>query len=394
MADCLMPTYDPLPVHISRGDGVYLYDEKGQPYLDTFSGLGVTILGHNHPQVRDTLIEQSQMLIHTSNALRHAHQSTLAETLCGLTGLQRAFIGNSGTEASELAIKLAMLHGRQRGIPAPKIVVLNEGFHGRTYGAMSGSMVIRSRPDFAPLLDDFISVPQGDQAALQALADTRNDIVAIWLEPITGSSGVRIPPPDYLMFCRQLCDQNDWLFMADEIQCGLGRTGAFLECLRQFVQPDVVTLAKGLGNGLPIGACLTTDTLGRQVTVGRHGTTFGGNPLCTRVAQTVMDIVQGDSLAERAVLLGDRIQAQLRESIGTHPAVQAIRGQGLMIGVALSRPLPELKTLGLSEGLLLNITGNPPVLRLLPAFIFSEADIDTLVSKLTRVFEQLPSEDS
>ncbi|MDD3652387.1 MAG: aspartate aminotransferase family protein [Immundisolibacter sp.] len=384
-ASCLMPTYRRLPVSFCRGRGLRLWDAQGNEYLDAIAGVGVTALGHAHPELAQVIAEQAACVLHTSNLVEIEWQERLARRLCALTGLAAAFFCNSGAEANEAALKLARLHARRRGVTAPLILTLENSFHGRTLATLSATGNPAVKEGFAPLVDGFLHVPADDPAALEAVARSRPEVVAVLLEPVQGEGGVRSLSAAYLQAVRRLCDRHGWLMMVDEVQTGLGRTGAWFGYQHAGVQPDVLTLAKGLGNGIPIGACLAGAAAADLFAPGSHGSTFGGNPLACRVACTVLDILARDDLPRRARRLGERLRAGLQAAIGTLPGVEAIRGPGLMVGIALDRPVDELPRLALERERLLLGVARGGTLRLLPALIASEPDIDDIVARVARL---------
>jgi acetylornithine aminotransferase len=377
MSEFLMSTYKRLPVTFERGEGAWLWDTDGRRYLDAVAGVAVCGLGHAHPAIRDALCDQAGRLVHTSNLYGIALQERLGERLAGLSGMQRAFFCNSGAEANEAAIKLARLHGSRRGIALPRIVVTEGSFHGRTLATLTATGNKKVQAGFAPLVEGFVRVPYGDAAAIEALA-SEGDVVAVLVEPIQGEGGVNVPPDDYLARIRRVCDATGWLMMLDEIQTGIGRTGRLFGFEHAGVVPDVVTLAKGLGNGVPIGACLARGTAAELFGPGSHGSTFGGNPLACRAALAVLDTLQADGLPARAAALGERLLAGFRARLAGTPGVVDIRGRGLMVGIELDRPCADLVGQALSRGLLINVT-NDKVIRLLPPLVLQDAEADALV---------------
>jgi acetylornithine/N-succinyldiaminopimelate aminotransferase len=376
-----MQTYARLPVAFSRGEGVWLYDENGEKYLDALAGVAVNGLGHAHPRLAKALCEQAGTLIHTSNIYRIPAQERLADRLCELSGLDRVFFCNSGAEANEAAIKLARLHGHNRGIDNPAIVVMERSFHGRTMATLSATGNRKVQAGFEPLVGGFVRVPFGDAEAVAKLAEHHNNIVAVLVEPFQGEGGVQIPQSDYLAKLRQICDANEWLLMLDEVQTGIGRTGNWFAFQHTAILPDVMTLAKGLGSGFPIGACLARGVAAEVFTPGKHGSTFGGNPLACTAAQTTLDVMAEDGLLENAVTIGDFIRETLTRELGQVAGVKEIRGQGLMIGIELDRPCGELVKLGLEQKLLINVTADN-VVRLVPPLIMNREEAALLTDKL------------
>lgn len=383
----LMRAYARQPVSFVRGSGALLWDEQGVEYLDAIAGVAVTSLGHAHPEITAVIAEQAGMLLHTSNVFRIDWQERLGERLCALTGMQRAFFCNSGAEANEAALKLARLHGQRKGIARPTVLVMDNGFHGRTIGTLSASGNPAKQAGFEPLLDGFVRVPYDDIEAVRQAAEQHPDIVAVLLEPVQGEGGIRVASIAYLRELRALCDRHGWLLMLDEIQAGMGRTGAWFGHQHAGITADVMTLAKALGNGLPIGACVARGDAAELFSPGLHGSTFGGNPLACRVACSVLDIMQRDELPLRAAVLGERLLGRLQQALGDHPEVIAIRGRGLMVGIELSRPCKELVGRALSEQRLLITVTRDSTIRLLPALICSEAQIDDIAQRITQLLK-------
>ncbi len=383
MADALQTTYNRLPVAFERGEGAWLWDTEGRRYLDALSGIAVCGLGHSHPKIGCAIAHQACTLIHTSNLYRIPLQEQLARRLCALAGMEQAFFCNSGAEANEAAIKLARLHGHRRGIDRPKVIVMDGSFHGRTLATLSATGNARIQKGFEPLVEGFVRVPFGDSAAV---AEYRKDpdIAAILVEPITGEGGIRIPPDGYLRDLRSIANENDWLLMMDEIQAGIGRTGRWFAFQHDEVIPDVVSLAKGLGNGFPIGASLVSGRATDLFTPGSHGTTFGGGPLACRVALTVLDVMQEEALCEHAEQFGARLLRLLTERLARRSGVVDVRGRGLMLGVELDRPAGGIVSAALDHGLLVNVTAER-VIRLLPPLIISDAQVTEIADTLTDV---------
>jgi acetylornithine aminotransferase len=377
MSDSLMQTYARLPVAFQRGEGPWLIDADQQRYLDALSGIAVCNLGHAHPAVASALADQARQLLHTSNLYRLPVQEALAQRLCALTGMDAAFFGNSGAEANEAAIKLARLHAHRRGIASPVIVVADNAFHGRTLATLTATGNRNAQAGFEPLVAGFLRVPYNDLEKLQGLAGSRSDIAAVLIEPIQGEGGVVPARNDYLLGVRELCDRHGWLMMLDEVQTGVGRTGRFLASQHAGVSADVVTLAKALGNGVPIGACLARGEAASTFRPGSHGSTFGGNPLAARAALAVLETLQGEALTERAASLGERLLARLRDGLAGRDGVVDVRGRGLMLGVELDRPCAELVSRALEYRLLINVTAQR-VIRLLPPLILTDAQADRI----------------
>ena len=386
-----MSNYAPLPIEFVRGEGAWLTDSKGQRYLDALSGIAVCGLGHAHPAVLAAITDQAQRLIHTSNLYRIPLQEQLAQRLIGLAAMEQAFFANSGAEANEAAIKLARLFARQKNIAEPVIVVMRQGFHGRTLAALSATGNARAQQGFEPLVAGFRHIPYNDLAALHALADQEPDIVAVMVEPIQGEGGIVVPRAGYLRALRSFCDQHDCLLIIDEVQTGLCRTGRWFAFQHDAMRPDILTLAKALGNGVPIGACLARGRAAALFQPGSHGSTFGGNPLAARAALAVLDVLEQEALAERAEALGRRLSRGLAKTFQGVSGVRTIRERGLMIGIELTENCPALVERALQARLLINVTaGN--VIRLLPPLIISDREADEIVSRLGLVVQDYLAE--
>lgn len=378
MSNALMNTYGRLPVAFVRGEGPWLYDADGKAYLDLLGGIAVCTLGHAHPAVTRAVCDQAGTLVHVSNWVNIPQQAALAERLVALSGMRNAFLCNSGAEANEAAIKMARVHGHAMGIAAPQVIVTDQSFHGRTMATLTATGNAKVRAGFEPLVAGFLHVPFGDAEAIRNLAADRQDIAAILVEPIQGEGGVNVPPDDYLPQLRAICDANGWLLMLDEIQTGIGRTGAWFGHQHHGIRPDVMTLAKALGNGVPIGACLADDKAAELFKPGMHGSTFGGNPLACAAALAVLDTFEKGQLIARAQAIGERLSGGLKARLGNNPAVIDIRGRGLIWGVELDRPCGPLLTQGLAAGLMLNVTAER-VVRLLPSVVMSDAEVDQAI---------------
>ena len=376
-----MTTYGRLPVTFTSGSGPWLQDDQGKSYLDALCGIGVCGLGHSHPAIRDAICAQAGELLHTSNLYGIEQQQKLADRLTALSGMENVFFGNSGAEANEAAIKLARLHGHSKGIDLPTIIVADQSFHGRTLATLSATGNRKVHAGFEPLVPGFLRVPYNDVETISNIAAHRNDIAAILIEPIQGEGGINIPADDYLNQLREICDQQGWLLMLDEIQTGIGRTGKSFAFQHNGIIPDVMTLAKGLGNGVPIGACLAAGDAARLFQPGNHGSTFGGNPLSCRAANAVLDVLESENLNQRATELGARISSAFASKLDGVDGVQEIRHKGLMMAIQLDRPCAPLVGLALEAGLLINVTAES-VIRLLPPLILSDAEADTLVERL------------
>lgn len=381
----LMQTYARQPVSFSRGQGARLWDTQGVEYLDAIAGVAVTSLGHAHPEIAAAIAEQAGQLLHTSNMFRIEWQERLGERLCALSGMQRAFFCNSGAEANEAALKLARLHANVRRVAQPQVLVMDNSFHGRTLATLAATGNPAVQHGLEPLMPGFVRVPYDDIEAIRQAATQSPDIVAVLVEPAQGEGGVRVPSSGYLQALRQLCDEHDWLLMVDEVQTGLGRTGAWFGFQHAGVVPDVVTLAKALGNGFPIGACLARGAAAELFSPGQHASTFGGNPLACRVGCTVLDIMEREHIPQRAATLGRRLLAALQEALGNHPNVVAVRGLGLMVGIELDRNCAELVGRARDEQRLLITVTRGTTIRLLPPLICDEAQIDDIAARVARL---------
>jgi acetylornithine/N-succinyldiaminopimelate aminotransferase len=391
MSEALMTTYKRLQVTFERGEGAWLWDTDGTPYLDAISGIAVCGLGHAHPAVRDALCAQAGQLLHTSNLYQIAEQERLGAMLNELAGMDRVFFANSGAEANEAAIKLARLYAHKRGIESPAILVMENSFHGRTLATLSATGNRKVQAGFEPLVQGFVRVPYDDLEAIEIAAANRPNIVAILVEPIQGEGGINIPADDYLPRLRELCDREGWLLILDEIQTGMGRTGRMFAHQHSGIHPDVMTLAKGLGNGVPIGACLARGAAAEVLTPGSHGSTFGGNPLACRAGRAVLETLLAEKLPDRAATMGAYLVAAFQASLSGIAAVTEIRGQGLMLGIELDRPCADLVGLALDSGLLINVTAER-VIRLLPPLILAQTDADLLVQRLTEIVRSFLSD--
>ncbi len=383
----LMNTYNRLPISFTHGEGVWLFDADGNRYLDALAGIGVCSLGHAHPAVTKAITAQAGKLLHTSNIYHIELQEKLGDALAGVSHMESMFFGNSGAEANEAAIKIARLYGHQeKQVDTPTIIVLDGAFHGRTMATLTATGNRKIQAGFEPLVSGFVRAPFNDIAAISTIAHNNPNIVAVLLEPIQGEGGVRSPAPDYLAQLRALCDQYGWLLMLDEVQSGNGRTGSYFNYQQHGLLPDIVTTAKGLGNGMPIGVCMARGKAAEAMHPGNHGTTFGGNPLACAVGLTVVETIVQEQLAERAAILGKRIRDNFRASLNKD-VVKDVRGQGLMIGIELKQPCGELVSKALQDGLLINVTAGS-VVRLLPPLILSDEQAELLCDKLTLLINE------
>jgi acetylornithine aminotransferase len=383
----LMNTYARLPVAFTHGQGARVFDEAGRGYLDALAGIAVSTLGHAHPRLVRAIADQAGRILHTSNIYRIREQEHLGDRLATLSGMDEVFLCNSGCEANEAAIKLARMFGHQKGIDVPAIVVMEKAFHGRTLATLSATGNRKVQAGFEPLVGGFVRVPFDDLAAVEHVAANNQSVVAVLLEPIQGEGGINIAHADYLQGLRRICDERGWLLMFDEVQCGIGRTGCWFACQHAGVKADVMTLAKGLGSGVPIGACLAAGQAAGVFKPGNHGSTFGGNPLACTAALTTLAVIEEDGLLKRAAALGGKLRADFAKALEGQAGVAAIRGDGLMIGIELDRPCGELVTRALERGLLINVTAEN-VVRLLPSLVFSDDDARELVAILAPLIRE------
>ncbi len=385
-----MSTYSRLPIEFERGEGAYLWSSLGERYLDALSGIAVCGLGHAHPAVTRAICEQAGKLVHCSNLYGIPLQEKLAAALTRLSGMERSFFCNSGAEANEAAIKLARRYGHDRDIDAPSIIVTENSFHGRTMATLTATGNRRVQAGFEPLLPGFVRVPYNDLAAMRKVAETTPGIVAVLVEPIQGEGGIQIPDRDYLTGIRRLCDEQQWLMMLDEVQTGMGRTGRWFACQHEALIPDVITVAKSLGNGIPIGACLAHGAAAGVLQPGSHGSTFGGNPLASHTALAVIETIEQGNYLQRAAELGTSLLDDFRSRLSGARGIVDIRGQGLMLGIELDRPCPELVSMALEKNILINVTAGK-VVRLLPPLVISDeqaGEIALTVSDLILEFLQ------
>ena len=380
----VMNTYARLPVAFSHGDGSWVTDTEGKLYLDALSGIAVNTLGHNHPELVAAIAAQAGRLLHTSNLYQMPLQEQLANRLCAISGMQEVFFCNSGCEANEAAIKLARFYGNQRGIENPTIVVMEKSFHGRTMATLSAMGNRKIQAGFEPLVAGFLRVPYNDLAAIREVAQHNKSIVAVMYEAVQGEGGIHMADLDFQRGVRQLCDENAWLMICDEVQCGIGRTGPWFGFQHAGIVPDVATLAKGLAGGVPVGACLASGKATGLFGPGNHGTTFGGNQLAMTAALTTLDVVEKEGLRENAVRIGQLIRDELKTALAGVAGVVDIRGNGLMIGIELDRPCGAIVQKGLEAGVLINVTADC-VVRLLPALNFGEDDAHELVARLAKL---------
>lgn len=377
----LMNTYSRLPVAFTHGRGARLYDEQGREYLDALAGIAVNGLGHAHPKLVRALAEQAGRLIHTSNIYRIREQEELADRVCALTGMDEVFFANSGSEANEAALKLVRLYGHKHGKPDAQTIVMERAWHGRTLATLAATGSEKARKGFDPLPSGFIRVAYDDLAAIERVAAQDARVQAVWLEVLQGEGGIHVADPGYVRALRRLCDERGWLLMIDEVQSGIGRTGKWFGYQWADIRPDVVTLAKGLGSGVPIGACLAAGRAAGVFGPGNHGSTFGGGPFACRAALATLAIVEEEALIENAAARGAQIRAGFERAFAGVAGVRAVRGQGLMIGIELDRPCSELVKRALDAKLLINVTQDS-VIRLLPPLVIDAAEADEIVARL------------
>ena len=387
MTTQIMNTYGRQDVAFARGEGTYLWDTDGKKYLDALGGIAVCTLGHAHPAVTKAISEQAARLIHTSNIYRIPAQEALADKLCKVSDMENVFFGNSGAEANEAAIKLARLFGHNKNIQIPEIIVTDNSFHGRTLATLSATGNRKIHAGFEPLVHGFIRVPYNDLDAIRQVANNSKNVVAILVEPIQGEGGINIPDSEYLNGIRSLCDENDWLMMLDEIQTGMCRTGKWFAHQHNNIKPDVMTLAKSLGNGIPIGACLASGKAASLFKPGNHGSTYGGNPLACHVALNVINALQDMNANQQAKDMGNYLLTEFKKQLSDNDGVTDIRGSGLMMAIQLDRPCADLVAQSIEHGLLINVTANN-VIRLLPPLIISKTEADELVEKLVHLISQ------
>jgi acetylornithine aminotransferase len=381
-----MNTYGRLPVTFKKGQGVWLWDDQDNQYLDALSGIAVTGLGHSHPAFVKAINEQAATLMHVSNVYQIAEQEQLADKLAEISGMDKVFFCNSGCEANEALIKLARLHAHNKGIANPEIIVMDHAFHGRTLATLSATGSRKAQAGFEPLVSGFVRVPFDDIEAVKQVAARKNNVVAVLVEPVQGEGGVHVPADmkTYLQDLRQVCDDNDWFLMLDEVQSGIARTGTWFAYQHADIMPDAMALAKGLGSGVPIGACLAKGVAADVFVPGKHGSTFGGNPFATKAGLTTLEIIAKDKLCENAQAMGDYIHQKLAEAFENNDAIVNIRHAGLMIGIELDRPCTELVKLALANKLLINVTADN-VIRLLPPMVINQEEAQELVNRLVPV---------
>lgn len=389
-SESLMNTFNRLPVAFNRGEGVFLWDTENKQYIDALGGIAVNILGHSHPEISKTISEQADKLLHVSNLFHIEEQAELGVKFCKISGMDRVFFCNSGAEANEAAIKIARLHGNNNDIDTPTIITTNNSFHGRTMATLSATGNEGLQKGFTPLLSDFIHVAYNDIAEIEQHSNNEN-VVAVMVEPIQGEAGVIIPDAGYLNELRALCDKNNWLLILDEIQTGMGRTGSWFAYQHEGILPDVMTSAKALGNGIPIGACAAMGAAAEVLTPGTHGSTFGGNPFACAVAHKTIEILEQEELVNNAAEIGSYLLKKLQHTLAINSRVTNIRGKGLMLAVELDHAYEDLAKQFLEAGLVVNITGGGKVIRLLPAAIIDKSDADSITDIIASVLDKLPT---
>ena len=387
VGEALMNTYGDRSVTLVKGEGCWLWDSSGKKYLDSLSGIAVCGLGHGHGAITSALAEQASKLNHCSNFFDIPSQRELAEKLCAISGMSKVFFGNSGAEANEAAIKIARLYGKNRNIKIPTVIVMDNAFHGRTIATLSASGSRKVQAGFEPLVAGFVRAPFNDLDALKKIAENNPNICAVLVEPIQGEGGIVVPADNYLSDLREICSQNDWLLMLDEVQTGNARTGEYFCYQHSKILPDVITTSKGLGNGVPIGACLAGDQAADIFNPGNHGSTFGGNPLSCAAALAVLEVIHKEDLMSRAEKIGNRITSKLKHELCDVEHVQDIRGLGCMVGIQLDRPCKSLFSQALESGLIINVTADY-VVRLLPPLIMTDEETDILVSILSPLIKK------
>lgn len=383
-----MNTYSRQPVTFVKGDGVWLYDDKGDKYLDALAGVAVNGLGHAHPKLVKAISEQAGKLIHVSNIYNIAEQEALADKLCEISGMDKVFFCNSGCEANEASIKLARLYGHNKGIVNPEIIVMDKSFHGRTMATLSATGNRKVQAGFEPLVSGFVRVPYDDIEAVKQVASRNSNVVAVLVEPVQGEGGINIPKDasGYLETLRAICDAHGWLLMLDEVQTGIARTGTWFAFQHTTIKPDVMSLAKGLGSGVPIGACVASGKAAEVFTYGKHGSTFGGNPLATAAGLATLNIIEEERLRENAEKIGNLIREGFNAEFKDTKGVVVVRNAGMMIGIELDRPCGDLVSIALAEKLLINVTADK-VVRLLPPLVMNESEANELVKRLSAIIK-------
>ncbi len=380
----LMSSYGRLPVQFNHGIGAWLWDSKNNKYIDALCGIAVTGLGHSNPEINASIIDQVQKLTHVSNLYQIREQEELAEKMCALSRMENVFFCNSGSEANEAAIKLARLFGYKKGILNPCIIVMENAWHGRTIATLSATGSSAAQQGFGPLVPGFLRVPFNNTNKLNEAISANRDVIAVMLEPVQGEAGIKIPSKDFLPKVRSICDKNGILMILDEVQTGMGRSGKWFSHEHTQTSPDILTLAKGLGNGFPIGACLARGEASKLFSPGSHGSTFGGNPLGCAAAKAVFNVIAKDNLIDRADTLGETISSNLIKKLEGNKKIKEVRNQGLLIGIEMVVDCSHLVTEALRENILLNVTGGNTI-RLLPPLILSDQEAEIISKKVCKI---------
>jgi acetylornithine/N-succinyldiaminopimelate aminotransferase len=381
MSEHLVKAYNSLSTSFIRGDGIYLWDTDEKRYLDALCGISVTGLGHNYPAVTEAIQQQASTLLHTSNIYTIEWQQKLADLICKLSGMDRVFFGNSGAEANEAAIKIARLYGHNQGNRDPHIIVMEHSFHGRTMATLSATGNRKVQAGFEPLVSGFVRAPYNDIESIRSVAENNQKVVAILVEPVQGEGGIIVPDDGYLEALRQICDDNNWLLMLDEVQSGIARSGKMFAFQHSNITPDVMTLAKALGNGMPIGACVTLGKAAEVIQPGDHGSTFGGNPLACRVGYAVLESIGKNKLLDNVIRTSKQLVSHLRRDLADHADVQQIRNLGLLIGIEMKHNYQAFTMHALQQGLLVNVTAEK-VIRLLPPLILNEQQTEDMAQQI------------
>lgn len=381
MSEHLVKAYNSLSISFIRGDGIYLWDTEGKRYLDALCGISVTSLGHNYPSVTEVIQQQASTLLHTSNVYTIEWQQKLADLLCRLSGMDRVFFGNSGAEANEAAIKVARLYGHNQGNSDPQIIVMDQSFHGRTMATLSATGNRKVQAGFEPLVSGFVRAPYNDIESIRSIAENNKKVVAILVEPVQGEGGIIVPDDGYIEALRQICDDNNWLLMLDEIQSGIARSGKMFAFQHTNITPDVMTLAKALGNGIPIGACVTQGKAAEVIQPGNHGSTFGGNPLACRVGCAVLESIEQNNLLDNVTRTSEQLVSLLKRDLADHADVYEIRNLGLLIGIEMKHNYQAFVAHALQQGLLVNVTSEK-VIRLLPPLILNEQQTEDMAQQI------------
>ncbi len=381
MSEHLVKAYNSLSTSFTHGDGIYLWDTEKKRYLDALCGISVTNLGHNHPDVTEAIQKQASTLLHTSNIYAIEWQQKLANLICQLSDMDRVFFGNSGAEANEAAIKIARLYGHQQGNNDPHIIVMDNSFHGRTMATLSASGSRKVQAGFEPLLSGFVRAPYNDIESIQFIAENNQKVVAILVEPVQGEGGIIVPDSGYIEALRHICDENNWLLMLDEVQSGIARSGQMFAFQHTNITPDVLTLAKALGNGVPIGACVTQGKAAEVIQPGNHGSTFGGNPLACRAGYAVLESIQKNNILDNVIERSEQLVSILKRGLANHDDLKDVRNLGLLIGIEMKCNYQAFVIHALQRGLLLNVTAEK-VIRLLPPLILNKQQTEDMAQQI------------